>query len=112
MDPGAMRSKITDKSKNDCNVTIISLVQWYVGKKEQNPLEPAILFSKFKGLFHGALRCWVERGGSDFYIREPHYNALGDIKFKCPTIDRRCPIVEIVRNVCLELNVKYIDTSA
>ena len=98
-----------------CHVTIVSVVQWSAGRKSVYANTSAIAFPEYQEELRQGIETW-QKEGVNFYLRDPHYNALGDVKTACPPVDHRSPpfidgYKEIVRNLAREYNVPYIDTS-
>lgn len=98
-----------------CHVTIVSVVQWSAGRKYVYGNTSAIAFPEYQEELRQGIETW-QKEGVNFYLRDPHYNALSDAKTTCPPVDHRSPpfidgYKEIVRNFAKKYNVPYIDTS-
>lgn len=101
-----------------CDATVIAAGQWSAGRKPAGGKYrnlPPTLFPEYQIEMKEMIDRLQQSDLKKIYLRDVHYNALGDVKTTCPPQDWRSPPViegynEIKSQLCLSMNVSFIDT--
>jgi hypothetical protein len=96
----------------------VALGQWSAGKwfAAARPSNHPIGFEDFDKDMRAVVEIF-QRLGLRLYLRNIHYNPLGDLRLRCPASDWRVPPVidmynAILQNISVEMGVPYIDGSS
>ncbi|KAL7476401.1 hypothetical protein ACHAW6_002267 [Cyclotella cf. meneghiniana] len=101
--------------QNRCTKVVVGMGQWDVSRAVSRPTS----FVEYRKLLKKAMSVFVKTlldANIGVYFRNMHYNPLFEDMQVCPPRDWRNPNVVdmcsgIVKQVCAEFNVPYIDTS-
>jgi hypothetical protein len=93
----------------NCTRSLVAVGQWSAAY----PKRPPTNFKVFQNHMIGLVNKFQKRG-LELYLRNIHYNPLGDVKLQCPPRDWRSPPVidmynDILQNISASMNVSYID---
>jgi hypothetical protein len=97
----------------NCTRSLVALGQWAASRRWNQPHLPPISFKKFRKDMIAVVKRFQLRS-LQLYLRNIHYNPLGDLKLTCPPGDWRSPPVidmynTILQNISASMGVPYID---
>mmetsp|Transcript_5028 Transcript_5028/g.10170 ORF Transcript_5028/g.10170 Transcript_5028/m.10170 type:complete len:501 (+) Transcript_5028:157-1659(+) len=102
-------------TKFKCSKSIIAAGQWSAAKLPVIK-KPPTTFLKYYGEVREMIQNLKAMNTTGVYLRSIHYNALGDVKIKCPPEDWRSPPVidgfnRMIRILVETMDVPFIDTN-
>lgn len=102
-----------------CNKTVVAAGQWSAGRKPPGGKYrnlPPTLFPEYFEEVQNMISTLQQSDAKNVFLRQIHYNSLGDVKLKCPPEDWRHPSVidkfnSIIMNLTQSMGIPFIDTS-